>query len=260
MCLKPNDPYQRNFNGLSFGQQSAKCSSLTFSDSAGPVQSQSIDIIHHAPFITSAASRLKGPVEISAQSRRILAWVWRKLVGCARVGVILLGWVNRCLFSWTLQFFFFPDLNTKTKQHTYKKVQNINADLPYCLTSSTQPSSIQIYWHNLLYMQKSASLICQNKMKTYEEPWLLGRRTFSPRGLVNPTRSPILTPSGGDPSQQAQPGSITPRRAVKCLLCICRRVAGVLSDGPQHSMCEYSVKVLTQIQPKQYYFIIVSRI
>lgn len=49
------------------------CSSLTFSDSAGSVQSQRIDIIHHTPFITSAAARLKGPVEIPAQSCCVLA-------------------------------------------------------------------------------------------------------------------------------------------------------------------------------------------
>lgn len=49
----------------------------------------------------------------------------------------------------------------------------------------------------------------------------------APQGLVNPARSPISSPSGGDPSRRAQPGSITPRRAVKWPLCVCRHVGGM---------------------------------
>lgn len=77
---------------------------------------------------------------------------------------------------------------------------------------------------------------------------------------MNPSRSPFSTPSGGDPSQQAQPGSITPRRAVKCLLCICRRAMGGLGDGHQHSVFEYRVRVPNANTTKQYYFIILGRI
>lgn len=50
---------------------------------------------------------------------------------------------------------------------------------------------------------------------------------FGHQGHINPTRSPTSFPSGGDPSLQAQPGSITPRRAVKWPLCLCRHVGGM---------------------------------
>lgn len=54
----------------------------------------------------------------------------------------------------------------------------ICVNLPYCLSSLMHPSSIQIYWHNLRYVQNPHPIICQTKMKTCEELWLLGCRTL----------------------------------------------------------------------------------
>lgn len=100
------------------------CSSLTFSDSAGSVQSQSIDIIHHTPFITSAAARLKGPVEIPAQSCCVLVVLSLKeksgMCGCFRSSV----WSRSRWLEWLLQvdisfvfYFVFPS----TKTHSCTK-------------------------------------------------------------------------------------------------------------------------------------------
>lgn len=63
-------------------------------------------------------------------------------------------------------------------------------------------------------------------MTTYKEWWILGRLTLVTRPLVNPSRSPISSPCGDEPSQQAQAGSITPRRAVKWPLRVYKHAVG----------------------------------
>lgn len=166
-------------------------------------------------------------------------WVSRKLVGCTKDGVIY--WVGQLDVFVQLSFALFgPHWNTQTERRltsNYNLVIIINMRItcvnpPNFLSYLTHSSSTQRFWQNLLYMLN----------------------LYSSGGLVNPTRSPFSTPSGGDPSQQAQPGSITPRRAVKCLLCICRRVVGGLglSDGHQH-MFEYRVRVPNTNTTKQFH-------
>lgn len=164
-----------------------------------------------------------------------------------------------CLFGW-------PLIVKKSKPLTLLLLQCLYEDNlrnhPYSLLLVHIDASF-IHSNALAQPSVHAKSASHHLPRQNENLWgavAAGVSYFSPRGLVNPTRSPILTPSGGDPSQQAQPGSITPRRAVKCLLCICRRVVGELSDGHQHSMCEYSVKVPNTNTAKQYYFIILERI
>lgn len=158
--------------------------------------------------------------------------------------------------------FFIPYLNTNTKrQHTYKKKSKTSILLLLQCSYEDdlrKPSLLLVlidaaFIHSNLLAQPSvhAKSASYHLPKQNENLWgavVAGVSYFRPRGLVNPTRSPILTPSGGDPSQQAQPGSITPRRAVKCLLCICRRVLGDAVMDISTACVNTALRSLTQIQ------------
>lgn len=117
-------------------------------------------------------------------------WVWRKLVGCTCVGVVLSGWVKRCVCSVAPCIFVFLIWAQNLKDNIL--IKKCKASLLLLLWCSyeddlrkpslllVRPDAFFIHsnWHNLLWKPNPHPIICQNKMKTYEELWLLGCRTW----------------------------------------------------------------------------------
>lgn len=110
-------------------------------------------------------------------------------------------------------------------KHSHRCTE-LEADTP-------NPLIIWLSWKYVPFCSLHQAHSTYTKCRSTRKSWDLGIQLSSPgplkapQGLVNPARSPISSPSGGDPSLQAQPGSITPRRAVKWPLCVCRHVGGM---------------------------------